>query len=171
MSQRLIERVEVVPDRLDLAGVDDLVPEPQEDVLDLAPDLRERMEMPAPQLRAGKRDVQGLVEPSCPIVLELCFAFRERGFEPLPDGVERHPRLTVAHSAQRLLQLALPPQVADASVVELFRRRGGGDCNRSFLHAFPPFAVQGRTTSNAPARGGSVAARVSPGPRQRAGAG
>jgi len=37
MRQRLVERVEVVPDSLDLAAVDDFVPEPQENVLYLAP--------------------------------------------------------------------------------------------------------------------------------------
>ncbi len=48
MARREVERVEVVVRRLDLAAVDDRVPEPEEDVLDLAPDLRDEVEMPAP---------------------------------------------------------------------------------------------------------------------------
>ena len=36
VRQRLVERVEVVPDRLHLAAVDDLVAEAEEDVLGLA---------------------------------------------------------------------------------------------------------------------------------------
>jgi hypothetical protein len=39
MCEGLVERVEVVPDRLDLAAVDDLVAESEKDVLDLADDL------------------------------------------------------------------------------------------------------------------------------------
>jgi hypothetical protein len=42
------EGVEVVPGRLDLAAVDDLVAEPEEDVLDVATNLRRRMERAAP---------------------------------------------------------------------------------------------------------------------------
>ena len=52
MRERLVERVEVVPDGLDLTAVDDLVAEPEEDVLDLTPDLRERMEPAAAERRS-----------------------------------------------------------------------------------------------------------------------
>ena len=46
-SAREVERVEVVVRRLHLAAVDDLVAEPEEDVLDLAADLRDQVEMAA----------------------------------------------------------------------------------------------------------------------------
>jgi hypothetical protein len=49
VRQRLVERVEVVPNGLDLATVHDLVAEAEEDVLHLAADLRQRMEMAAPR--------------------------------------------------------------------------------------------------------------------------
>ncbi len=48
VPRREVERVEVVARRLDLPAVDDRVAEPEEDVLDLAPDLRDEVEVPAP---------------------------------------------------------------------------------------------------------------------------
>ena len=47
MTRREVERVEVVTRRLDLAPVDDRVAEPEEDVLELAPDLRDEVEVAA----------------------------------------------------------------------------------------------------------------------------
>ena len=47
MPGREVERVEVVARRLDLAAVHDRVAEPEEDVLDLAPDLRDEVELAA----------------------------------------------------------------------------------------------------------------------------
>ena len=52
MPGREVERVEVVPRRLDLAAVDDRVAEPEEDVLDLAPDLGDEVELTAPDRRS-----------------------------------------------------------------------------------------------------------------------
>ena len=46
MTRREVEPVEVVVRRLDLAAVDDPVAEPEEDVLDLAADLRDQVEAP-----------------------------------------------------------------------------------------------------------------------------
>ncbi len=53
MPEREVERVEVVARRLDLAAVDDRVAESEEDVLDLAPDLGDQVEVAAPHRRAG----------------------------------------------------------------------------------------------------------------------
>ena len=53
MARREVERVEVVARRLDLAAVDDAVAEPEEDVLDLAPDLGDQVELPA-RVAAGR---------------------------------------------------------------------------------------------------------------------
>ena len=47
VARREVERVEVVARRLDLAAVDDPVAEPEEDVLDLAPDLRDQVQAAA----------------------------------------------------------------------------------------------------------------------------
>ena len=47
MPGREVERVEVVAGRLDLAAVDDPVAEPEEDVLDLAPDLGDQVQVAA----------------------------------------------------------------------------------------------------------------------------
>src|SRR5438034_2483584 len=147
MRQRLVERVEVVPDGLDLAAVDDLVAEPEEDVLHLSPDLREWVQPAAAKPCPGQGDVQRLVERRELLALQRGFALVERRLEPLADSVERHARLAVPYRTQGLLQLALAPEVADADLVQLVgaRRSGhrglrlalegldvhGGDCNRS----------------------------------------
>src|SRR5205807_1056616 len=48
VTGREVETVEVVVGRLHLAAVDDRVAETDEDVLDLTPDLRDQVEVPAP---------------------------------------------------------------------------------------------------------------------------
>ena len=52
MAGREVERVEVVARRLDLAAVDDAVAEAEEDVLDLAADLRDQVQ---PAARVARR--------------------------------------------------------------------------------------------------------------------
>src|SRR5205823_1356560 len=119
------ELVEVVGRRLDLAVVANLVPQAEEDVLDLPPDLRDRVQVAERQLVAGERDVDGLLRQS-PLELrplERRLLRRDRRLELLADRVERHPALAVADAAQRLLQLALPAEVANARLVELLERR------------------------------------------------
>ena len=126
MPGREVEGVEVVARRLDLAAVDDRVPEPEEDVLDLAPDLRDEVEVPAPDRRAGHRHVDALLGQP-PVELgtrQLRLARVDRGLEPLAERVQRHPRLAVAHLAERELQLALPAEVLDADLLDLVGGRG-----------------------------------------------
>ena len=48
MAGREVEPVEVVVGRLHLAAVDDAVAEPEEDVLDLAADLGDQVQVAAP---------------------------------------------------------------------------------------------------------------------------
>ena len=48
-------------------------------------------------------------------------------FDPLARGVQRHPGLAAANRAQRLLQLALSSQVADARLVQLLGGVRAGD--------------------------------------------
>src|SRR5947208_13806990 len=125
MRGRKRELVEVVLDGLDLAVVADLVPKPEESVLDDAADLRRRVELTDWQLVARQGDVeavrgQGPVELSA---LELRLALRERLLQPFTDRVERHTGPPVADVPKRLLQLALPPEVARAQLGQLVRGR------------------------------------------------
>ena len=114
VRQRLVERVEVVPDRLHLAAVHDLVAEAEEDVLDLAHDLRQRMEMPERRPLPRQRDVEALggLEPAGP--LECGVTLVDRSLEALAHGVQRHAGLAVANLPQRELQLALAAEEPDA---------------------------------------------------------
>ena len=115
MAGREVERVEVVAGRLDLAAVDDAVAEPEEDVLDLAPDLRDQVEPPSRVAADRQRDVDALLAES-PVELrprELRLARVDGRLDPLAHGVEAHARLAVAHLAQRELELALASEVLD----------------------------------------------------------
>ena len=135
-----VERVEVVAGRLDLAAVDDLVAETEEDVLDLAPHLRDGWSVRAAAARraeqsAGKRDVDPLGrEPFFELgARELLLARGERRLDRLAHRVERHARLAVAHLAQRELQRAAAAEVLDARLVELGERRRGRDRGERLL--------------------------------------
>ena len=129
MARGKVEAVEVVMGRLDLAAVDDLVTEAEEDVLHLAPDLRDQVQVPAPRRLAGQRDVDPLLaQPPVELgALERLAAALECLLEALPERVQGHARLAVAHLAERLRQLCLPPQEADADLLDLVRGRRGGD--------------------------------------------
>ena len=60
MAGREVEPVEVVARGLDLTAVDDAVAEPEEDVLDLAADLRDQMQPPTRVPAGRERDVDAL---------------------------------------------------------------------------------------------------------------
>ena len=173
MPVREAESVEVVPGRLDLAAVDDLVAEAEEDVLDVAAHERRRMERAArPQLRrpeqlGGQRHVDALGrEPLLELgARELVLPRGERGLDGLAHGVERHAGLAVAHVAQRELQRAAAAEVADADLGERGQRpRLGCGGERLLLevvgiHAWrpyptvsPPFSGMGTGGIDAPAR-------------------
>ena len=122
----LVERVEVVPDGLDLAPVVDLVAHPEEDVLDPAAQLRDQMQAAAPERLAGQRRVERL-PVLCGGSGELGLAAGERLLDRRPGGVQRHPGLAVANLAQRQLQLALAAEVADAQLLERVGVRGRCD--------------------------------------------
>ena len=135
------ERVEVVAGRLDLAAVDDLVAEAEEDVLDVAADERGRVqraarpqprraEQPRRQRDVGALGLQARVELR---PLELGLRRLDRLLDRLPGGVQRHPGLAVAHLAERELQRALASEVVDAHVVELGERPCRGDGGDSFV--------------------------------------
>ena len=78
----LVERVEVVPDRLDFAAVVDHVAHPEEDVLDAASQLRDQVEAPARHRLARQRRVEGRILVGCGG--ELCLPGRQRLLDRLP---------------------------------------------------------------------------------------
>src|SRR5439155_551426 len=80
MRERLVERVEVVPHRLYLACVDDLVAEPAVYVLDLAPKLRKGMVTPSeePRARTSVVAIAELYDPwSASVVEDVAFYLEE----------------------------------------------------------------------------------------------
>ena len=85
---------------------------------------------------AGQRDVDALLRQA-PVELgprQLRLARVDRCLEPLAERVQRHPRLAVAHLAQRVLELALPAEVLDADLLDLVGRRGRlGSCEGCVL--------------------------------------
>ena len=107
----------------------DLVAEPEEDVLDLALDLGQQMEPPARRALARERDVHRrarvqLVELGA---AQLLLPRLDGALDPLAERVQRHPRLAVADLAKRELERALPPEVLDADLLDVVGRLGGGD--------------------------------------------
>src|SRR5439155_319619 len=139
------ELVEVVLGGLDLAVIADLVAEPEEGVLDLASSLRDRVEMAGRELVAGPGDVD-LVAGERAVelgALQLRSALVELFFEPAAQGVESHAALAVAHRSQRLRQVALAAQEADARVVELGEVFGARD--RALRLDFKGFRIHAAT--------------------------
>src|SRR5262249_31195283 len=61
------------------------------------------------------------------LVGEPLLALGDGRLEPLPDPVQQHAALAVAHLAQRKRELALAPEVADAHVLDRVARLRGGD--------------------------------------------
>ena len=129
MPWREVQRREVVVGRLDLATVHDPVAEPEEDVLDLAADLRDQMQVAAPAALAGERDVDDARRaaagraPRAPAPRDG----PRRPLQPPAQLVQRHAGLAVAHLAQRLRELGASAEEADAHALELVGRRGGRD--------------------------------------------
>src|SRR5688500_9375770 len=101
-----VQRGEVVEDSVDLRPVEDAVAETEEDVLDLAPDLRDQMEAAARDAFAGEGDVERL-ELVAAHRRELGFPLGERLLHRRSRRVQRHPGLAVAHLTQRELERAL----------------------------------------------------------------
>ena len=121
MPVREAERVEVVARRLDLAAVDDLVAEAEEDVLDVAAHERRRMQRAArtelrrPEQLGRQRHVDALGrEPLLELgTRQILLAGGQRRLDGLAHGVQRHPGLAVAHLAERELQCTLTAEEAD----------------------------------------------------------
>ena len=124
-----VERVEVVPRRLDLASVDDAVAEPEEDVLDLAADLGDQMQPSARVAADRERHVDPLLAQAAVELgaRQLGVARLDRRLDPLARGVQAHPGLAVAHLAQRELERALATEVLDANGLDRVGRARRGD--------------------------------------------
>ena len=147
---REVERVEVVVRRLDLAAVDDLVAEPEEDVLHLAPDLGDQVQVASLPSLARQRDVRDFLGQA-PVevgALQLGLALGHRVLEGLAQIVEDAAGLGVPDLTERLLQLALPAEVADARVVQLVEGRSAR--NRASRLGFHGLRVHRRSVSSGP---------------------
>src|SRR6476646_872932 len=116
------ERVEVLPDGGDLVAVPDLVAHPQEDVLDLAADLRQQMQATAFDGRARNRDVETRLRSALVRqARQLGLARGHRLIELRADAVQEHPALPIPDAAQCLRELRLAAEVLHACIVELLR--------------------------------------------------
>ena len=92
MAGREVERLEVVPVELDLGAFGDLVAEADEHVFELAPDPRDRMQVPAHVLVPAEREV-----------------------EPVADGrIARRRRLAASRAAPRARLRATPARADTA---------------------------------------------------------
>jgi hypothetical protein len=132
----VVERGEVVVLVLDLGTLQHGEPEPHEDVLELAPDLRDQVEMAGRQRRvAGQGHVDAVGgEPRVELLrIEPLGALGQQPLERLLDRVRALAHRTallrrqLADRAQRLRQLGLAPQVAHAQILELGAAPGAGD--------------------------------------------
>ena len=132
----VVERVEVVEDRLDLGALHDPEPEPGEDVLDLAARLGQQVvAADGPDRRAGQRDVdavggEALLELAG---LELGAAVGDEALERLAGLVGRLAdapalgRLELGDPAQEVRQLRLAAQEANAQRLQRGRVERGAD--------------------------------------------
>ena len=88
VPRRHVERVEEVPGVLHLVAVDDAVAEPEEDVPDLAPNLRDQVVVAAARRRVtGKRDVDDLLSQRAVELgpAQLVLALRGEQLELFPE--------------------------------------------------------------------------------------
>src|SRR5215210_8862447 len=120
VALRHVERVEVVVRGLDLSAVDDHVAQPEEDVLDLPPDLRDQVQVAAPGALTRQRDVDALLREAAVELgaLERRLTSLDRLLDRLARRVQRLTGLAVPDRSKGLLELALPPQVANAELVQ-----------------------------------------------------
>ena len=123
MADREVQRVEVVVRRLDLSAVDDAVAEAEEDVLHLAPDLRDQMQLAAGVAACGSvtstRSVVSRASSSARASSDSRASIAAS--EPLAHRVEGHAGLAVANLAECLLERALATEILDSHDLDRVR--------------------------------------------------
>ena len=149
MTGWVVERGEVVVVVLDLRALDDLVAEPDEDVLDLAAGPGQRMQVPEPHRRGpGQGHVDRFGgEPAVELgPLVPLLGSGEQLLELAADLVarlaDRPPLLRgqIADPAQDRRQLGLPPQEPDPGLLDRGSVRRGLDRSPCLLaYRFDPF--------------------------------
>src|SRR5712691_11946469 len=102
------ERVEVAPDIRHFVALVDLEAHPEEDVLDLAANLCQEMQPPAPERFAGQSDIERTlrVEPFESVILDRFATSFDGSLQLRADPVEEHAALPFANRAQRLREVA-----------------------------------------------------------------
>ena len=148
-----VERGEVVVVELDLGALGDAEAEPDEDVLDLALDLRQQVRRAARHGVAGQRHVDGVGAQGA-VELGASRALAQPRVQPLELAAHAVQLLAArpaqlgrqrAELAQRERQRARAPERLDACILELRGRRGP-------LELFAPLALQaGRVLHGLPA--------------------
>ena len=105
------------------------VSEPEEDVLHLAADLGDQVQVAAPVVPTGSvTSTLSLGQPPVELrALELGRTPVDRFLEGHADAVERHAGVAVAHVPQRKLERALAAEVVDAGPLDLLDGHRGGD--------------------------------------------
>jgi hypothetical protein len=136
MRRVVIERVEVVVHALDLGPLGDAEAHPDEDVLDLAPRLRQQVQA------AGRRQRRGGQRHVDPVAHELRVELggRELAVARLDQRLQRLARLVggladraallgrqLRDAAQHVRQLGSAAEEADPRLLQRVRRGGGGD--------------------------------------------
>ena len=133
MLRRVVERVEVVVDGLDLGALGDAEAESHEDVLDLAPHRGDHVQA----ADRARRGVPGSVTSTVSAASRASSsAAVERGLARLDRGLERLARLVggaadgaallgreLGDAAQQVRQLGLAAEVGDPRLLELGRGR------------------------------------------------
>ena len=121
-------------------GRSDLVAQPEERVLDARGGPGSRVQPSDGDLVARDGDVERVVgEPAVELrPLELAFAVLECLLQAHPDGIERHPCLTVPHLAERRLQLALAAQGSRVRRCQLVERARIGKTPQSRARVLLP---------------------------------
>src|SRR3954468_13835204 len=174
----VVEGVEVVVDEGDLGALDAREAEAQEDVLDLAPGLRDEVQAADGLGRlAGERDVDAVFRELRVELFgfELLRALLDEPFQRLAGLVRRladRPSLLgrqLCHAPEEARQLRLAAEVADAQLLERRARRRAGDgllglgAQRSdaveHAHDAPTLAGSRRAAGGGAPRGDATATR------------
>jgi hypothetical protein len=138
MVPRDVQSVEIVILGFDLGAVQDGEPERDEELLELALDAGDRVQMAAARSGGWQREIEpfGVEAGAEGGVVEPGLAGVEGGFEALLGAVEQHARALAvlgrefAHLLAELGKSALAPERVDADGLQFLGGRGGGDARQ-----------------------------------------